>query len=73
MATTAAPSNTHVVDPKRDRLVITASALGTVFEWYDFFLYGILAALLLVGAVSGEGRLYLARPSRTPLIRCSGS
>ena len=34
------------IDPKRDRLVITASALGTVFEWYDFFLYGILAALL---------------------------
>ena len=34
------------LDPKRDRLVITASSLGTVFEWYDFFLYGILAALL---------------------------
>ena len=33
-------------EPQRDRLVITASALGTVFEWYDFFLYGILAALL---------------------------
>jgi MFS family permease len=32
--------------PKRDRLVIVASSLGTVFEWYDFFLYGILAALL---------------------------
>ena len=46
MATTAAPSGDYVVDPKRDRLVITASALGTVFEWYDFFLYGILAALL---------------------------
>ena len=45
MASTAA-SHTHIVDPKRDRLVITASALGTVFEWYDFFLYGILAALL---------------------------
>jgi hypothetical protein len=28
----------------RDRLVITASSLGTVFEWYDFFVYGILAA-----------------------------
>jgi MFS family permease len=28
------------------KLVITASALGTVFEWYDFFVYGILAALL---------------------------
>jgi hypothetical protein len=35
-----------VLDPKRDRLVITASAMGTVFEWYDFFLYGILAALI---------------------------
>lgn len=34
------------LDPKRDRLVIVASALGTVFEWYDFFIYGILAALL---------------------------
>lgn len=34
------------LNPKRDRLVITASALGTVFEWYDFFVYGILAALL---------------------------
>jgi MFS family permease len=34
------------IDPKRDRLVITASALGTVFEWYDFFVYGILAALI---------------------------
>ena len=43
---TVTSSNAYVVDPKRDRLVITASALGTVFEWYDFFLYGILAALL---------------------------
>jgi MFS family permease len=34
------------LDPKRDRLVIAASSLGTVFEWYDFFVYGILAALL---------------------------
>ena len=37
---------TVALDPKRDRLVIVASSLGTVFEWYDFFLYGILAALL---------------------------
>lgn len=35
-----------VLDPKRDRLVITASSLGTIFEWYDFFVYGILAALI---------------------------
>lgn len=34
------------IDPKRDRLVITASALGTIFEWYDFFVYGILAVLI---------------------------
>ena len=26
------------------RKVIFASSLGTVFEWYDFFLYGALAA-----------------------------
>lgn len=34
------------LSPKEIRTVITASALGTVFEWYDFFLYGILAALI---------------------------
>jgi len=28
------------------RLIILASSLGTVFEWYDFFVYGALAALL---------------------------
>ncbi len=34
------------IDPKRDRLVIVASSLGTIFEWYDFFAYGILGALI---------------------------
>ncbi|WP_339710427.1 MFS transporter [uncultured Sphingosinicella sp.] len=29
-----------------DKLVITASSLGTVFEWYDFYLYGLLATAL---------------------------
>ena len=29
---------------KEMRLVIGASSLGTVFEWYDFFIYGTLAA-----------------------------
>lgn len=28
------------------RKVIIASSLGTVFEWYDFFLYGSLAAII---------------------------
>jgi MFS family permease len=33
------------VGPKEIRLVIAASSLGTVFEWYDFYVYGTLAAL----------------------------
>lgn len=37
-----------VIDPKRDRLVIVASTLGTIFEWYDFFIYGTLAAVISV-------------------------
>jgi hypothetical protein len=28
------------------RLVIAASSAGTVFEWYDFFIYGTLGAIL---------------------------
>src|ERR1700731_4350656 len=28
------------------RLVIFASSLGTVFEWYDFYIYGTLAPFL---------------------------
>jgi len=36
----------HVIDAKRDRLVIFASTLGTVFEWYDFFVYGTLATVI---------------------------
>jgi MFS family permease len=44
MATVTA--DTGAIDPKRDRLVIVASSLGTIFEWYDFFVYGILAALI---------------------------
>ena len=38
-----AVADDYVVDAKRDRLVIVASSLGTVFEWYDFFIYGTLA------------------------------
>ena len=31
---------------KEERNVIFASSLGTVFEWYDFYLYGSLAAII---------------------------
>ena len=31
---------------KEERIVIVASSLGTVFEWYDFYLYGSLSALI---------------------------
>ena len=30
----------------RMRLVIAASSAGTIFEWYDFFIYGTLAAII---------------------------
>src|SRR6201992_2657227 len=29
-----------------EKRVIFASSLGTVFEWYDFYLYGLLAAII---------------------------
>ncbi len=31
---------------REERKVILASSLGTVFEWYDFYLYGSLAAVI---------------------------
>ena len=36
-----------------ERLVITASSLGTVFEWYDFYLYGLLATIISAQFFSG--------------------
>jgi MFS family permease len=41
----------EIKDAKRpitqdERKILIASSLGTVFEWYDFFLYGSLAAVI---------------------------
>jgi len=36
-----------------DRRLIIAAALGTIFEWYDFFLYGSLAATISKQFFSG--------------------
>src|SRR5271155_921004 len=35
------------------RLVIFASSLGTVFEWYDFYIFGTLYAILTSKFLSG--------------------
>jgi MFS family permease len=34
---------------RKHSLVIIASSLGTVFEWYDFYIYGTLAAMPFFG------------------------
>ena len=34
-------------------MVVFASSLGTVFEWYDFYLYGSLAAIIAKQFFSG--------------------
>ncbi len=44
VATTAADRQGGMT--KDERFVIFASSLGTVFEWYDFYLYGSLAAII---------------------------
>ncbi|CAI8894788.1 MFS transporter [Pseudomonas sp. IT-P176] len=43
---TSTGSAPHHGITKEERKVIFASSLGTVFEWYDFYLYGSLAAII---------------------------
>jgi MFS family permease len=48
---------------REERRVIVASALGTVFEWYDFYLYGSLASIIARQFFSGleeRGQLVFA-------------
>ena len=52
MTDAAAAAEEHTVD-RDDRLVILASSVGTVIEWYDFYLYGSLAAIITVQFFSG--------------------
>ncbi|MBX9801194.1 MAG: MHS family MFS transporter [Caulobacteraceae bacterium] len=49
---TDAAKEEHTVD-RDDRQVILASSVGTVIEWYDFYLYGSLAAIITVQFFSG--------------------
>jgi len=49
MAVQAAPATPEARSrpmTREERKVILASSLGTVFEWYDFYLYGSLAVII---------------------------
>jgi MFS family permease len=46
MATMTATGGRDVGMTSEQRMVIFASSLGTVFEWYDFYIYGTLGAYL---------------------------
>jgi MFS family permease len=43
----------HHEPTQSERRVILASSLGTVFEWYDFYLYGLLASIITSQFFSG--------------------
>jgi MFS family permease len=47
----------ETIGAARARLVIAASSLGTIFEWYDFFIYGTLAPII--------GKLFFPAGSET--------
>jgi MFS family permease len=45
-AAAAADHAAYQPTAKDIRMVIAASSAGTIFEWYDFFIYGTLAAII---------------------------
>jgi MFS family permease len=51
MATATAAASAPMT--KEEKKVIFASSLGTVFEWYDFYLYGSLAPIIAKQFFSG--------------------
>jgi Sugar (and other) transporter len=55
MATTSADAGLpkSTAETQKNWLVIGASSLGTVFEWYDFYLYGLLASVISSQFFSG--------------------
>ena len=56
-----------------EKKVIFASSLGTVFEWYDFYLYGSLAAIIAKQFFSGldEGSAFIFALLRLLLVSSS--
>jgi MFS family permease len=54
MATTSADAGLPSTAAAQSKwLVIGASSLGTVFEWYDFYLYGLLVSVISAQFFSG--------------------
>lgn len=50
--TRSAAAEPHTMT-REEKKVIFASSLGTVFEWYDFYLYGSLSAIIAAQFFSG--------------------
>jgi MFS family permease len=74
-AAVSAPGTGHIISTSEERRVIIASSVGTVFEWYDFYLYAILAPFFatlffppgnevaaLLGAFGAYAAGFLVRP-----------
>jgi hypothetical protein len=71
-----AAHDNNQVDSKTIWQVITASSVGTVIEWYDFYIFGSLAAIIgpvlfgqsgdltksLLGALAIFGAGFVVRP-----------
>ena len=53
MATTTGDSSPLGHVKQSQPLIIIASSLGAVFEWYDFYLYGLLATIITAQFFSG--------------------
>ena len=53
MTTDLVESTDTPATKQSEKLVIVASSLGTMFEWYDFYLYGLLATYISAQFFSG--------------------
>ena len=58
---TAVGSDATLSDARTRRRVILAASLGTLFEWYDFFLYGSLFPNDVVHRNSSTSLVHLPR------------
>ena len=77
LAVTVAVRDVGLEAADNSRLVVIAASLGTVFEWYDFFLYGSLAVFFSgLFFPPGNETACLSRESRdvqSPALPCDHS